>query len=100
MINEEYKKNVSVIQDINGNNIVVINDIIFRGKDVRDKNSNRFPVFIDLTKIFINGKLLLDENKLISHDKPHKFKLDVIDGEIITLEVEWMPFTNLSKYKF
>lgn len=75
-------------------------DIIFRGKDVRDKNSNRFPVFIDLTKIFINGKLLLDENKLISHDKPHKFKLDVIDGEIITLEVEWMPFTNLSKYKF
>ena len=32
MINEEYKKNVSVIQDINGHNIVVINDIIFRGK--------------------------------------------------------------------
>ena len=26
------KRNVSVIQDIDGNNIVVINDIIFKGK--------------------------------------------------------------------
>lgn len=39
-------RNVSVIQDIDGNNIVVINDIIFKGKrfinwkDVRDYLKN------------------------------------------------------------
>ena len=31
-MNEESKRNVSVIQDMNGHNIVVINDIIFKGK--------------------------------------------------------------------
>lgn len=31
-MNEESKRNVSVIRDTNGNNIVVINDIIFKGK--------------------------------------------------------------------
>ena len=28
----EYKRNVSVIQDTEGNNIVLINDIVFKGK--------------------------------------------------------------------
>lgn len=73
-------------------------EIKFRGKDVRDKGGNRFPVFIDLTKVFINEEMILNENKLIWHDKPYLFKKEVVDGEIITIEVEWMPFTNSSLY--
>ena len=45
-ISKKNKRNVSVIQDIDGNNIVVINDIIFKGKrsinwkDVREYLKN------------------------------------------------------------
>lgn len=46
IISRKNKRNVSVIQDIDGNNIVVINDIIFKGKrsinwkDVREYLKN------------------------------------------------------------
>lgn len=41
-MNEETKRNVSVIQDTNGQNIVVINDIIFRGKQSIQWNDAQF----------------------------------------------------------
>lgn len=73
-------------------------EIRFRGNDVRDKNGNRFPIFIDLTKVVINDEVILNENKLVWHDEPHIFRKKVANGEIITLEVEWMPFNKFSSY--
>ena len=35
-------------------------------------------------------------NNLYIDDKPYKIKKDVIDGEIIKLYVEWLPFNDLS----
>lgn len=73
-------------------------EIRFRGKDVRDRQGNRFPIYIDLTNVIINDDVILNENKLVWHDEPFLFKKDVVDGEIISIDVEWMPFTNLSSY--
>ena len=50
-ISKKNKRNVSVIQDIDGNNIVVINDIIFKGKrsinwkDVREYLKTILEIF-------------------------------------------------------
>lgn len=74
-------------------------EIKFRGKDVRDKNWNLFPIFVDLTKVIINDTIILNENKLVWHDEPYIFRKKVVDGEIITIEVDWMQFNKFSSYK-
>ena len=73
--------------------------IKFRGKDIRDKNMNRFPVYVDLTNVLINEKIILNENRLIWHDEFYFFKKEVKDGEIINIKAEWAPFTKFSEYK-
>lgn len=73
-------------------------EISLRGKDVRDKNRNRFPVYIDYTQFKVDGETILDENILITHDKSYVYRKKVIDGEQIKIHVEWKPFDNLSEY--
>lgn len=70
-----------------------------RSVDVRDKNNKRFPIYIDYTKLIINEKSLLSENKLISHDNFGLFKFDVKNGDIIDVYIEWKPFNSQSLYE-
>lgn len=83
--------------------IKCINDgtlnIFLKGVDVRDKNNNRFPVYIDYTSLIINNKEQLKENKLIWHDEPLKIIRKVKDNELITIHVEWKPFSSSSLYE-
>ncbi len=69
-IAKENGRNVSVIQDTNGNNIVVINDIIFKGKraiqweEVEDylrRYIGEFYTIADTNEIVYIGKDLPDE---------------------------------------
>lgn len=71
-------------------------NIYFRGPDIRDKNNKRFPVFVDLVNFSVNGKLILDENVLVWHDKPYTFKKNVKNSEIINIHVEWLSFNSSS----
>lgn len=70
MDNAKNKRNVSVIKDVNGNNIVVINDIIFKGKqaikwnDVEDylkQYVGDFYAIADSREIIYIGADLPDE---------------------------------------
>ncbi len=83
--------------------IKCINDgilkISLRGPDIRDKNSNRFPVYIDYTNFTVNNEPILKENTLVWHDTPFLFKKEVKNSEILDLHVEWLPFNESSIYK-
>ena len=72
--------------------------IALRGMDFKDKNGVRLPVYIDFTKLIVNGDKVL-ENTLIHHDKPFVYELNVKDGEIVDLKVTWRPMNHYSHYK-
>jgi hypothetical protein len=74
-------------------------NIILRGPDIRDKNNNRFPVYIDYTNFVINNKNILNKHQLVCHDKPYIYKKNVKNGEIINLYIKWLPFNKNSTYK-
>ena len=73
--------------------------IWLRGPDVRDKNNEMFPVFIDYTKCLINNKLVLNNSELVWHNRPYLIEMDVSDSEILNIHIEWSPFNKLSIYK-
>lgn len=81
----------------------MINDGLFhirlRGKDVKDKNGKKFPVYVDCKKLEINGENVLDENVLVCHEEPYSFKKEVSNGDILSIHIEWLPFNKNSIYK-
>lgn len=78
-----------------GNGFLEVN---FRGKDVKDKNGIRIPIFIDLVSVLIDSNNVLNENKLVWHDNPHVFKKEVKNNEVISITVKWMPLNKSSLY--
>ena len=65
----------------------------FRSTDVRDKNKKpRLPIYIDFTDIKINGKQVLDERKLVTHNNPLNFNREVKDGQSMSIHMEWTSF--------
>ena len=73
--------------------------IILRGMDVRDRNDNRFPVYIDYTNFSVNDEEIINGNELTCHDYPYSFSMLVRDSEIIDIHIEWMPFNSSSEFK-
>ena len=69
-----------------------------RGIDCRDRNSKRFPVWIDFTRFSINDKCIFTDSHVVWHDKPFVFKTDVIDGENIRLEIGWKALDTASDF--
>ena len=69
-----------------------------RGIDYRDKNNNRFPIYIDYINFEINQEPIIKKNVLTCHDEPYIYERKVKDSEIIKIHVEWMPFNNYSEY--
>lgn len=72
--------------------------IELRTLDVKDRNNNRFPVYIDYMSFKIDNEEYLKENTLTWHNEPIRYHKRVLDGEIIHIDVKWQPFTKLSKY--
>lgn len=73
--------------------------ISLKGKDERDANRNRFPIYIDYLNFKVNGKNIFNENTLTWHSEPYTHKKKVVNGEEITIHVEWKPFDYRSTYK-
>ncbi|WP_295722071.1 hypothetical protein [uncultured Methanobrevibacter sp.] len=70
----------------------------FRSNEFKDVNNERFPVYIDFTKVRINNEDYLDDPILVSFDKPFVIKKDVKNQEVIKIHIEWKPFTESSIY--
>lgn len=66
-------------------------NINLRGEDVRDADGKRIPVWIQYSKLAVDGKVMFDGLKPVWHDKPYKFEMDVADGQIVDVQAEWVP---------
>ena len=66
----------------------------FKGIDYKDKKSNRIPIYIDYTNIFINDEVIVDGSRVSWHDNPLIYEKEVEDGEVLNIHVEWSPFTQ------
>lgn len=61
----------------------------FKGIDYRDKIKDRIPVFIDYTRIVVDGETLVDGSRVSWHDNPYDYTLDVLDGQIVNVQLKW-----------
>lgn len=64
-------------------------EIKLLGKDVRDAFDKRYPVWIDVNKLAINGETVFQDTKTVCHDRPYAYNRAVSDGELLELELEW-----------
>lgn len=82
--------------------IRAINDgeLVFKlkGPYVTDKNRKMFPVYIEYAKFTVDGRDVLNERVLVTHDDNYSFKMPVNDSQLIDVHVEWMPFGKSSEY--
>ncbi len=65
-------------------------NIILRGVDFKVKRE-RMPIYVKYTNFTINNKNIFNENKLLTHDNSYVYKMNVNDGQRITLYLEWLP---------
>lgn len=72
--------------------------VYLRGKDVRDKDKKRFPIYLEFTRFVINQEVIFDKKRLLSHDKCYTHELEVDENQVISLNVEWKPFDINCKY--
>lgn len=66
-------------------------NITLRGPDIRDGNDERIPVWVQYSKLVVDSRVIFDTIKPVWHDKPHRFNMDVKDGQIVDVLVEWVP---------
>ena len=67
-------------------------NLYLRGLDYRDNNNNRILIYINYTKLVVNGLSIFDKELTISHDRSYNFAKDVKNNEIIDIHIEWEPF--------
>ena len=73
-------------------------DIKLKGQFAKAQNGKKFPIYIDCTKFEVDGENMLETNTLVSHDDPIKFEKKVNNGDIISVNIEWLPFNKSSIY--
>lgn len=91
-----FKGDIRVVIKCSGNGAL---EVALRGVDCRDKNNKRIPVWIDFKKLNVNGEDVFTNSHVVWHDKPFKHRLNVVDGEIVSLEVEWKAVDNTSEHE-
>ena len=64
-------------------------EVALMGRDERNAEGNRYPVWIDCTYFAVNGKTIFSDTKTVCHDKRYVYKKAVKDGEEVKLEVKW-----------
>ena len=73
--------------------------IVLKSMDVRDKNKERFPIYLDLNQFKINEEKILTKHNTVSFSSPKKFSKKVNKDEIVNIHLEWMPFNKNCEYK-
>lgn len=68
-------------------------DLRLRGIVVRNQEdpSKIVPYWIDYTSLTVNDKQIFDELTPVWHNKPYSYTLDVEAGEVISLQLTWLP---------
>ena len=70
--------------------------IDFRAIDFKDLDDNRIPIYIDYKEIMIDGESIINESTVLWHDNPLFYEKDVNDGQIVNIELKWVPLNSNS----
>ena len=88
----------SVLESNDGNlniSFECINDgnlyVAFRGVDLRNRDDERIPIFIEYHEIKIDEEYLIHESEITWHDKPVIFNKKVKNGQIVNIKAKWGP---------
>ena len=65
--------------------------VAFRAVDLRNREGERIPIFIDYQEIKIDDEYLIHENEICWHDKPLVFNKKVKNGQIVNIKTKWVP---------
>lgn len=64
-----------------------------RLRGVFAKNNGKImPIYTEFNNLSVNGRSLINESKIVSHDDFHDCYLEVDDGDILFIRAEWAPF--------
>lgn len=83
---ETYDKNIVLKLLCVGSGELLIR---LRGIDRQDRKGKRLPIWVDYTRLVVNGKTDFCEVKSLHHDKPYVFNKTVEDGELVNIEISW-----------
>ena len=67
-------------------------NIFLKGID-KKLNGKRIPIYIEYKKLLIDGENVIDENKIVSHNDFYVHKLNIHDGQILSIYLEWKPLS-------
>ena len=70
--------------------------IDFRGRDFKDVNNNRIPIYVDYEEIEIDGESIIDGSTVLWHDNPFSYEKQVKDEQIVNIKFKWRPLDNNS----
>ena len=59
------------------------------GKDFKDLNKMRIPIYVNLIKFIINDKIIFEKSSLTSVDECYSFSFPCFDNERINLDLEF-----------
>ena len=66
-----------------------------RGKDCRDNDGKRYPVWICVTCLWVDGKKVFNNPYLVCHDKPFIYDLKVTNGQPVKIYMEWQSAVDI-----
>ena len=61
-----------------------------KGPEVKNKDGKRVPIRILFKNLFVDGNNIFSDSKIVWHDDEYIFKLKVEDGQIVTINTEWL----------
>ena len=64
-------------------------EIDLLGRDMRNADKKRYPVWIDVQWFAVNGEVIFKDTKTVCHGKAFVYKKNVSDGELLELELKW-----------
>lgn len=70
-------------------------NIFLRGPYVLDKSGKHIHSYVEFKKVTINNEDIINDKVIVCHDKPHIFKKNVHNGDIIDLHIEWCLFNPM-----
>ncbi len=77
-------------------------EIHLLGRDMKNENKIRYPVWIDVNWFAVNGEVIFTDTKTVCHDRRYIYKRHVSDGELLELDLKWsecQSSTLLDEYK-
>ena len=70
----------------------------FRSFNMKMDNDERFHVYLDYTRIMIDNRDYITQNKMVSYHEPFKIEKRVKDSQVIDVHVEWRTLSSDSEY--